>query len=377
MAKYIQFLNDLIVNVEENGCILINTKNNILYEIKKGNVEIFKKIYAGYPIEEYMNNEKSTFIQQILESKIGHVTNKKPFNEPFSLGNSYFDVEGLVAIRSVFIELPFECKQNCDSCINTNLFSCNQCQCTQRLNWGYDINALKNLRCDYITFMAGDISDKMEEFQKIFNRFREINPECEFELVCYKNSIQNRTLYEMCLQKNLKIIVNIKIDDIDEKWIEILSSWEKDKVQINYIMTYDQYLNEFNRVKIPNWPYTYSINVLDKKIDFLQFQYTVDPFYVNAAMHYNPCLLSKIYIRANGDIVPCKGLIDIFVGKIENDKISINQNALRKIWESSPTFIQGCRNCPYNIICKECRALDYQMTNSIEGKTTCIRLEEK
>lgn len=379
MAKYIQFLNDLIVNLTENGCILINTKTSILYELKKENIELFKKIYSGYPIDEFMDNKKSKndFIEQILQSKIGYVTDNKPFNEPFSLGNSFFDVEGLVAIRSVFIELPFECQENCDFCNKINLFCCEKCHRSNKLNLEYNIDALRELKCETITFMAGDISGKVEEFEKIFNQFKKIKPNCEFELVCYKNSIQNKKLYDICLHENLKLIVNVKISDVDKKWIEMLSYWGMEKIQINYIMTYEQYVADFNNVKIPNWPYTYSLCVADKKVDFLKFQYTIDPFYVNAAKHYNPCLLSKIFVRANGDIVPCKGLIDISVGKVEKDKISINQNALRKIWESSPTSIQGCKNCPYNIICKECRGLDYRMTNKIEGKTTCMQLEGK
>lgn len=33
--------------------------------------------------------------------------------------------------------------------------------------------------------------------------------------------------------------------------------------------------------------------------------------------------------------------------------------------------IEGCRDCAYNIICRECRAIDYQLENKLEEKVSC------
>lgn len=374
MPKYIEFFKDLAVNMVSKTCLIVNIKEQTVFEINKTNYEVFSMLYKGGSFEECCVAEDTLLIQQIVKNNLGKIVEEKPFNEPYAQGSAYYDVEGLIPINAVYIEVPFGCSKNCEFCESVAAFSCERCHKPSSNMFGYNINMLKAIKCNIITLVAGSIANHITEFKNLFLKLKSMIENVEYELICYGDIFESMELKNFCEQYNIKIIASIDINEVNENISISLKQWNTELIQMNYIMDLKEYVSTFNDIKLKNIPYTYTITNIVSKLDFTEFNYTLDPFYMNAIRKYNLCLFSKIYIRSDGTVIPCSGIYDIELGKIRTENINFNQNAIRRMWEGSCVNTKGCKDCAYNIICKECRALDYLLDNKIEEKISCSHL---
>lgn len=369
MKEYIAFSKALIVNICKNEAVIIDTAKNRVFEIDSNNIELFNKLYHGKSLDECNVEQDNEFVRKILEANLGTISASKPFNENYDLGNTLFDVESLISVQSLYIELPFDCSKKCTLCNTNVVFGCEKCQKTKAKSFEYNLESLKKFTCDNLSLVAGNIDTHLSELTKFLDYLQTLKPMCHKELVCNCNSIKK--LKSIQSKYNLTLVLNVCLKDIDEDFIEQLNELDMKHLKLNYMMSYEEYRDKFNDIKIHNLPYTFSIIDCKEKIDFSSFSYTLEPIYINAVRRYYTCLLSKLYIRTDGVIVPCSGLYDIVLGKINNTDIKLQKNVIRKLWETTPVNIKGCRECAYNIICRECRAIDYQLENKLEEKVSC------
>jgi len=89
----------------------------------------------------------------------------------------------------------------------------------------------------------------------------------------------------------------------------------------------------------------------------LSFSITKDNLSRNISGH--PCLMGKITITNNGDVLPCIFSRNLAVGNIKETTLEeiVSGNKLDTIWRSTKDNVLVCQNCEYRYACFDCRPL--------------------
>jgi radical SAM protein with 4Fe4S-binding SPASM domain len=78
-------------------------------------------------------------------------------------------------------------------------------------------------------------------------------------------------------------------------------------------------------------------------------------------------------ILSNGNAVPCLGLKDLAIGKIDDIYGIFTEDKLLKYWDMSNRQIVQCKDCGLKYACNDCRSLETRLGASIDEKITCRR----
>ena len=83
----------------------------------------------------------------------------------------------------------------------------------------------------------------------------------------------------------------------------------------------------------------------------------------------NPCLLGKITITDNGDILPCIFSRNLAVGNVKETTLKkiVSGQKLETIWRSTKDSVLVCQDCEYRYACSDCRPLS-EGVNQERGK---------
>ncbi|MDR1774199.1 MAG: hypothetical protein LBR30_04950 [Clostridioides sp.] len=87
----------------------------------------------------------------------------------------------------------------------------------------------------------------------------------------------------------------------------------------------------------------------------------------------NKCLVGTFATLSNGDIVPCLGLKDFKVGRIDKIYDIFTEDKLLKYWDMSNRYIVQCKDCGLRYDCNDCRSLEIRLGANIDEKITCTR----
>lgn len=87
----------------------------------------------------------------------------------------------------------------------------------------------------------------------------------------------------------------------------------------------------------------------------------------------NSCLYGKIAVRISGRVMACPMLDNIALGNIRSERIeeilfSEKYNSIIRLSKDSQ---EKCSNCSYRYGCKDCRAIEYNLTNNIKSNVLC------
>ncbi|EKD31616.1 MAG: Radical SAM protein [uncultured bacterium] len=87
------------------------------------------------------------------------------------------------------------------------------------------------------------------------------------------------------------------------------------------------------------------------------FSITKDVLLRNISGH--PCLLGKITITDNGNVLPCIFSRNLAVGNVRETTLSqiVSGKKLEAIWRSTKNNVLVCQNCEYRYACFDCRPL--------------------
>lgn len=87
------------------------------------------------------------------------------------------------------------------------------------------------------------------------------------------------------------------------------------------------------------------------------FTITRDTLSRNISGH--PCLLGKITITDNGDVLPCIFSRDLAVGNVRGTTLKeiVTGQKLETIWRNTKDNVLVCRDCEYRYACFDCRPL--------------------
>ena len=90
---------------------------------------------------------------------------------------------------------------------------------------------------------------------------------------------------------------------------------------------------------------------------FSSFTITRDILSRNISGH--PCLLGKIAITDNGDVLPCIFSRNLTVGNVQETTIKeiMSGQKLKTVWKSTKDNVLVCQDCEYRYACFDCRPL--------------------
>jgi len=87
------------------------------------------------------------------------------------------------------------------------------------------------------------------------------------------------------------------------------------------------------------------------------FTVTRDTLSRNISGH--PCLLGKITITDNGDVVPCTFSRNLAVGNVQGTTLKeiVTGQKLETVWRNTKDNVLVCQDCEYRYACFDCRSL--------------------
>ncbi len=105
--------------------------------------------------------------------------------------------------------------------------------------------------------------------------------------------------------------------------------------------------------------------IIPSKESVVQYGLMTSPNFVadrNTLSRYlsgNSCLLGKVTITDNGDVLPCIFSRNLAVGNVLSDSLQeiIAGHKLETIWRSTKDNVLVCQDCEYRYVCFDCRPL--------------------
>lgn len=88
---------------------------------------------------------------------------------------------------------------------------------------------------------------------------------------------------------------------------------------------------------------------------------------------FHPCLSGTLAITWEGFALPCPLLRNFVVGSVKELSLKqiLRKQRLKRFWKLRKGDIEGCKFCPFNSTCHDCRALEYYASGDIMGLEYC------
>ncbi|MCD6189399.1 MAG: SPASM domain-containing protein [Thermococcus sp.] len=89
--------------------------------------------------------------------------------------------------------------------------------------------------------------------------------------------------------------------------------------------------------------------------------------------NFHPCLSGTLAITREGFALPCPLLRKFIVGNAKELSLKeiLRKRRLKRFWKLGKKEIEGCKLCPFNSTCHDCRALEYYASGDIMGLEYC------
>jgi len=87
--------------------------------------------------------------------------------------------------------------------------------------------------------------------------------------------------------------------------------------------------------------------------------FSVDKETLSRYVSGHSCLLGKITITDNGDVLPCIFSRNLAVGNVQDNSLQevVIGNKLETVWRATKDQVLVCRDCEYRYVCFDCRPL--------------------
>lgn len=132
--------------------------------------------------------------------------------------------------------------------------------------------------------------------------------------------------------------------------------------------------NEIGSIKDLPLPFEVYIDVLFpgslKKVDF-DLMEAKGIFKIHNNFHL--CLSGTLAITREGFALPCPLLRNFIIGNAKELSLKqiLRKHRLKRFWKLEKKEIEGCKLCPFNSTCHDCRALEYYASGDIMGLEYC------
>ncbi|UPK43611.1 radical SAM/SPASM domain-containing protein [Paenibacillus pabuli] len=120
----------------------------------------------------------------------------------------------------------------------------------------------------------------------------------------------------------------------------------------------------------------YSQKYLQEMYSPLSREFPINIQSVPYLKKYNNCLYGQIFVSSEGQVYPCMMMRQFKLGDLRSELLweIFFRKSHKPFWEMSKTQIEGCSDCPKNLSCFDCRALDSFKSEKLNGMYYCERL---
>lgn len=190
--------------------------------------------------------------------------------------------------------------------------------------------------------------NSQEEYDCVMN-----NAVCDYSNI--KNAIE--TMKNKKIQLNLNLIIN----QYNEDYIEDIEEHFKGvSMQRLYIYpTNSSYSKKYYKEMI-------SFGARKMNANLYTYQY---------GKYLHNCLYGNAFVACDGNVYPCE-MIREKLGNVQNEKIweIYKRYEHKKYWRITKKDINHCGECENNMICFDCRAIDYCGTGEFTGLVYCDKI---
>lgn len=398
-----------------NKNVIYDLLHSQQYLIEKGLLEILqlfiKHEKTEVVVEKYGLESLKNFQEFFIGNKLGEFCDELQGRERISSFNDYIiNLHDSLPFKleQVVLEITGECNLNCDFC-KSETITYRSCGCKK---WKYDrfmddekyielADEIIALRPDTVIFSGGEPLLKKELLVKLIEKFVKANISCK---VYTNGELMDEYIFDKFIKNKVDIYWQM-VSNVDDKYKILTKSnlsfktiYDKMKKYINMggnvvVLLLICKENEDNVSEMENflkgnnlqyfksfiYPpnqsvstkyYEESISCKSKKnicVNMQNYDYL---------KRFSACLVDSIFISESGDVYPCMMLRKFELGSLFDKKLYqiFREDKYYKFWQLSKGNIQYCKDCGYNIICQDCRALEYQATGIINGMHYCEKL---
>ena len=397
LDKFINLKDSCKIIYGKNGAVLYDFQVSNQYDILEIQSQILKEIEEGRLLSNiysrYDHKIVDEFIDSILETGVGELTNKYSPKEPYRVGNIILsDLRKQYSLNRVYIELPSACDKDCEFCDLPKINGCYTCKKSKDTNnrdikYYYNlIDSILSYDCKNVIFHGGNPLLDWSFTKMILDYILSIKKKnVNIFLINADEKIENDKLGYLVKNKiNVILNVNYSTKITLEKMNDIIYYYMRKKLlfTINFIVNYniiDTFKNLYYTLAFEYNNCTYCLYSLDglQKInnvyDIPCIQINEDIFNLLDSCH--PCLFGTLSIRSNKKVNPCiefdnNELIDLNDSSF--DELFFNSNKLLEFWNMTFNDKENCAICKYRKTCNDCIAYDMKLQNSkLNKKVFC------
>lgn len=318
--------------------ILCNVLNGDIIALDKDATEHVKKAEANLPLESNSVFEELIKMNWMQKYERPVFIDKIRYTNVFNKKRLWRIIP---PIEHVILQLTAKCNVSCGN----KLCHTNFCPMCTDVNSSTDIG--------------------YEDWKYIIDRVQKLNP--TNYILTGGNPVAHkdfRKIYEYLKQKGAKIFVHL--NDAND-----MGKFSKDDLLIFSALSEEQrklarqYNNHKNIVLIDKTDHSHP--VINKKT------FTAKSSFGRTftRMLYDDCLLGKLTILNNGDVVACLGMIDSYLGNVLYDDLSDIMESLYKDYWAIPIDERErgkCVKCAYRYNCNSCK--------KFEDAYCCLNVED-
>lgn len=379
---------------DRQGCIYDLSSGN-MWSVEDKNINLLDEAEHNLPIQE---NE---FFDMLCKESLGNY-----YERPVWIDNGKFDFNGkatdiigrkscLTTLFIVFNKCSLSCSF-CDPYLNRQT-GCKIHDTSELLklqDFRKIIDEAIQLGCEEVIYIGGD---PLMYRELLCGLIKQNSLKMKKQQVFTNGALLNSTWYELFRDNHVRVNYQIASPPVAfeneiELYVErLLKNSELYKIDSDLTLLLNNH-NENNMAKIIELCAKYNINcIIDPLIAPIEyrtkkwqlflgkgnvFQNPINQYTYEVIGSQNTCLYGKIALRLDGTVIPCPMMDGYILGNLLKDNLYriLKQDAYRNIIYLSKEKQEKCTDCVYRYGCRDCRAIEYNLTGVIKANTLCNRL---
>ncbi|MBU5352725.1 radical SAM protein [Paenibacillus barcinonensis] len=373
--------------------------------LRGSSIEEFEELLSNKAIK--MDLPDAHIIHELIEKNLGSIYEEKVFVEELKTTRvTTLKYDKLVPfhLNRIVIELTGECNLNCEFC-NESEFVYRSCGCKKWPNkknldfneWREVLNQAIKLGVKECFITGGEPLLEKEILQKVITFLTEhginitlfTNATLLDQEMIYLIKRNHVTLALQLFGNDLEAYTRVTGDNKTyEKVKQAMDLISQEQIAHNISIIVcslnEKFINRVKQETNTQYIYIYPTNSFYSR-DYLHEMYNPSSRQIPINIHslpymkrFNNCLYGQIFVSSEGKVFPCMMMRQFQLGDLNLELLweVFFRKSHKPFWEMSKTQIQGCSECPKNVSCFDCRALDSFTSGKLDGMQYCEHLDK-
>lgn len=401
-------LSDDIYRVDgSNGTILVNLKTSAIMDLNIREASLLSEILDN----AILDSEDSKRLKIHLKSNNFIKEHTHFFNKEEVKIIDFDFVKSDIAefrLNQLTIELTNKCSFNCVHCNPKDNVAKSSCFCSRHtsndLDFDYDdliLSAVK-MGATHFVLQGGDVfynDYTKEKMYVIIESIKKYNSKANIAISTNLYNLDDNTLKK--LKEYPGIIFNLQLLATNESdyynITKVGDAFSKVMFNINLLKKYQfpfvaslllsrlvniDEIGKFSQIiGIPITPLflfndinQIEENIYDDSIRRVSLIYENYPYIKKTSI----CMFGQIFMSSDLKVYPCMSFRDFELGDLIVKSLQdiISEKSYKKFWYLCKSETEGCNRCKKNMLCFDCRAIEYHATHNLLGNKYCQVLKE-